>query len=319
MNKNQKEDLLQFPAIINVNVFRGACICNCIHCPVGITPVESRKEKFHYSHMNLQFFQKIVDEVSIENKNTVLRIHSVGEPILWNYLAPGIEYAKSKSIHTWLFTSCVTNNYSLLETICDNLSIIEVSINSTDSEEYRKTKGVDKFQEVKRNIEYMNSYIKNKMFSTRLIVSRVQSIDRNKDEEFIKYWKHSGLVSDAFVRSYHTYNGVLESEESESKKIHNSCLVHWARFNIDVNGEVAVCFNEFFKDNKHPDSLLGNLNSTSIKEIWQSQKMNLIREASEKNDYSLFQNLPCKNCNSCQPLNSSRDTSEKQIHNLIRR
>lgn len=307
----------QFPPIINIEVLRGKCPCLCVHCPLGLIPFEKRKSVFDELTIEFDLFKKIVDETA-DFSHSSLRIHSVGEPLLWTQLANALKYAHSKSVKTWLFTCAITDDTDLLEKICQYTSIIEVSVNSISSEDYQLTKGVNAFELVESNLKKMRYFIQNNALKTRLIVSRVQSQDPEIDKKFVEYWKSSGLVDDAFIRSYHTYNDLLEAKINNSKKSIRSCLVHWARFNISVKGDAVVCFNELFKKDLLKTVVLGNLITTSIQSIWHSVQFNKIRNVNLSGEYGLLgladnDYFPCEKCTSCQPINSPHPTSEKQI------
>jgi MoaA/NifB/PqqE/SkfB family radical SAM enzyme len=308
-----------FPNIINISVLRGQCPCECAHCPVGSTPKDKRTEKFGNGLMDLDTFKKIADEVSKFN-HSVLRIHGVGEPLLWKNLKKALAYAKEKGAKTWLFTSLVTNDRDLIEFIANNCSIVEVSVNSIDKINYRNTKGIDNYGLVVENIKHFSEFIKKNNLKTRLIASRVESLDKQYDNKFAEYWKNSRLVADSFVRSYHNYNNSIKDREKKEKRKPVPCLVHWTRFNIDYNGDAVVCFNELFRGAEADKTLvLGNVNRTSIQEIWHGGRLSLVRKAQLKGDYSLVnftKNLCCVECKYCQPLNTDRTTSEYQIKQL---
>lgn len=312
----REEKLDDLPFIINLEVFRGACPCKCVHCPVGIMQNDERGQVYGIKHMNIELFKKVCNELYSKGIG-VIRIHSVGEPLLWNNLVEAIRYAREKGILTWIFTSLVTDNYKLLEELCNRVSVIEVSINSVEKKDYLNTKGIDAFELVKKNLEYMNHYIRENNLKTRLIVSRVQSDNRLKDEEFIRFWKGTGFVQDAFVRSYHTYNNLLNNIENND--MHKEpCIVHWKRFNISVDGLAVVCFNELFKKEVPDECILGNICNENIYDIWHGKKMKLIRAADINNNYDEINfsgNFPCKNCLNCQGT-KGRVTSEYQITQL---
>lgn len=313
------KEMYLFPSIVNIEVFRGSCPCHCRHCPVGTTPLSKRRERFGNNEIDLRLYENIVNEIA-EYPTSFLRVHGTGEPLLWNNLAKALKLAHDRSVRSWLFTCAVTDNIPLLEEVCRNTSIVEVSVNSISSEDYRATKGFDAFERVVENIKYMHGFIESDRILTRLVASRVESLDKAADEEFVRYWKSSGLVDDAFVRSYHTYNDVLDklSNSGENSK-HVPCLVHWARFNISVEGNAVVCFNELFKQKLNPSLILGCLKDQTIAEIWHGPKLTAIRKAELAGDYSDLSSknvLPCINCYSCQPLFGSGQTSEYQINKL---
>ncbi len=312
------QEMLQFPAIINIEVYRGDCPCRCVHCPIGTTDPAHRNERFGNKNFELMLYNKIAEEIS-EHPESALRIHSAGEPLYWDRLIDALEFTHKKSVTTWIFTCGVTNDIPLLNAICENSSIIEISVNSTSREDYFATKGTDAFDLVVNNITHMNHYITQKSIPTRLIVSRVQSLNTTADNEFIRYWKSTGLVADAFVRTYHTYNNLmpelsLELEGEPLKK--EPCLVHWARFNINIDGYAVVCFNEIFKKRLDSSLILGNVNNQTIAEIWHGPELAAIRKAELTRDYSnlcFSESLPCKHCYSNQPLFRRGQTSEYQI------
>lgn len=309
--------MYEFPNIINVEVYAGDCPCSCVHCPVGTTEPRKRKEVFGNKGIDLELYKKIISEIT-EHSHSTLRVHSAGEPLIWENLVEALEFSRNSNVSSWIFTSAVTGNMSLLEAVCENADIVEVSVNSITSKDYKATKGIDAFAKVAENIEYMHNFIGKNKIPSRLIVSRVQSLDKTADEEFVKYWKSTGLVDDAFVRTYHTYNDIIaELDTGQKQSKHEACLVHWARFSISVDGYAVVCFNELFKPELNPGLILGDINKQTIAEIWHGPKLSSIREAELSGNYSkVFDGIPCKNCYSCQPLNGTGKTSENQIRQL---
>lgn len=306
-----------FPNIVNVEVYRGSCPCRCVHCPIGITPPDQREQTFGTGEIRLSLFGKIAEEISAYS-TPVLRIHSTGEPLLWQNLAGALDILKETGVKSWLFTSAVTTDTSLLAAICEAVSIIEVSVNSISAKDYLSTKGIDAFTPVMENIRYMRGVIGHRK-SRRLIVSRVESDQVDTDNEFIRYWLSSNLVDDAFIRSRHTYNSLLpelaQVPPPAAKK--GPCLVHWARFNIGLDGRAIICFNELFKNDIDPSLVLGDVNKELIAEIWKGAKLTTLRRAELTGDYSelTYEDvLPCKNCTHCQPLfGIERKTSEYQL------
>lgn len=307
-----------FPGIVNLEVYRGDCPCNCCHCPVGRTERRQRYVKFGKAGMDISLYKKIVDEIALYPHATV-RLHSIGEPLLWD----GLEKLASVhpgSVRSWIFTSAVTNDKKLLELLCENIRIIEVSVNSTDPLDYKATKGVDAFDLVSDNIRSMHEFIQKRGLPTRLIVSRVQSRQQVMDEAFVSFWKSTGWVKDAFVRSYHTYNGLLDEQtQTAHPSRHQACLVHWNRFNISREGYAVVCFNELFKDEFDPALVYGDVKRQTLAEVWHGELLESVRRAELSHDYKhipMKDRLPCPTCTTCQPLFGNRQTSEHQVELL---
>lgn len=305
-------EVSRFPAIVNVNVCRGRCPCKCVHCPVGIVPPYKRAQVFGESEMSLECIRSIIDQMAAYRDLTALRIHSVGEPLLWSRLADAVSYAHEKRVTTWIFTSAAIDSPELYNMLIKNADIVEVSVNSTSAEDYGTTKGIDAFSLVERNIRYMSGLKEN----NRLVLSRVQSADKEHDERFVSFWKQSGLADDAFIRSFHNYNSILDAPGTESKSKYQPCLVHFARFNIDTDGMAVVCFNELFKYPRAKAIELGNVLDSPIRDIWSGEKLGRIRSAALSGDFRNREGLYCPECTYCQPLNTGRTTSEFQIGKL---
>ncbi len=187
------EEEYEFPLIINLCVLKGRCPCSCMHCPVGVTPPNERKTKFTSSEMAFSTFTRVVDEAA-DYPHSMIRIHGVGEPLLWRDLVKSLAYAKTKDVKTWIFTSLATGDRQILGYVANLANIIEVSVNSCDREDYRATKGVDSFDLVKENIGFISSIISKHRPAARLIASRVESGNREHDEMFINFWKGSKRV-----------------------------------------------------------------------------------------------------------------------------
>jgi MoaA/NifB/PqqE/SkfB family radical SAM enzyme len=265
-------------------------------------------------------FKKIVQEVA-NFPHSTLRIHGVGEPLLWAELVNALRFTSEQNVRSWLFTSLITQEQKILYELATSCTIIEISINSFDAENYKATKGIDAFAIVERNLKTMREIIRSNNLSTRMIASRVESVDQHYDAEFIMYWKSSNLLDDVFIRSYHDYNAILENTLRHSVQEITPCLVHWNRFNIDRDGAAVICFNELFKGT-HPDEtlVLGNVQNQSISELWHCTKLEQIRNAQLEKNYTrvdFTDVLPCKNCTSCQPIGQQvKPTSEHQINAL---
>ncbi len=310
-------DAIGFPNIVNVEVFRGACPCRCVHCPVGTTEPERREERFGVRGIAPELYDKITREVA-EHSWATVRMHSVGDPILWSDLPAALEVGRRNGVRTWIFTSAVTADRALLAALCDGADVVEVSINSIDRGDFHRTKGIDAFDLVCENLRQL-SELRRRSVRTRLIASRTQSGDDAADQAFVRHWQASGLVDDAFVRSYHTYNGLLPDRTDAPCAAHEPCLVHWARFNINVEGLAVVCFNELFRESLAPEVILGDIRRETIAEVWHGAKLTALRQAELSGDYSGLAwggSLPCRTCTCCQPLSGRRPTSEQQIRQL---
>jgi hypothetical protein len=68
--------------------------------------------------MDPKLFYSIAIEIN-SHKNSLMRIHSVGEPLLWNGLPKALHILRESGINSWLFTCAVTSDRALLSNLCE--------------------------------------------------------------------------------------------------------------------------------------------------------------------------------------------------------
>jgi radical SAM protein with 4Fe4S-binding SPASM domain len=195
-----------------------------------------------------------------------------------------------------LFTTKKTN-----ELEDSGLDILNFSIDALTEETYNKIRVGLNYKSVLKNIEnVLNSNYKN-----CLLVSFVKQRD-NIDElrEFKRYWKKKGISTLAFticnrsggVRDFENFE--LQNQDysilnpfisSIWKKIAKCCITPLAEFIILWNGDVLLCCNDYSKK-----LVLGNVNDSSIKEIWNGKEYQKIRELHFNGEYKKIS--ICSNC-----------------------
>lgn len=294
--------MLQLPLIINLGVFRGACACSCVHCPVGLRVPKERAAQFGRAEISLDLFRRYCSEV--REIETTTRLHAVGEPTLHSHFTILLNTIREYHLQQkfWLFT-CGVFEPSLAAQLIDSLGIIEVSINSTSREDYLRTKGVDRFDSVVRTVTAMRDLAAQRGLQTRIILTRVAS-DDSLDEQFVSYWRSRGF--ECFVRSYHSYSGMLVrltrsapvGEDTPPK-----CLVPWRRLNLDgtiVPDRIlaVVCFNMLFchPNAVDPKAILGDFPRASLIDLWNNASFDRFRRTLQCGE-STF--TSCDACTEC--------------------
>jgi len=276
---------------------------------------EERTQKFGQGFANIETFPRLCEEIiALGTPPPVVRIHGVGEPALWHDLGDSLRICANKGLKTWLFTVGIGNSTAEFINAAQNASIVEFSINAFTRDEFRRTKGMDAylFDQIVENIRQLANVKQKRGMPRRILVSRVESHDKVMDREFVTYWSKSGLVDDAFIRTFHDYGARIPDKFALllDKPETRGCLVPNARMNIDaVLGVVVRCFNELF-DNpvQVRESALASLfGQASLRDIWGGSEMMRWRA----NPFAYPQ---CANCRSCQPPNPN--TSERQLEGL---
>ena len=256
--------------------------------------------------MSDALFKKIVNELIDENLGHVfLEFMCQNEPLLDEDLFQKIRYIKSKG-RTGIITMVVTNGSLFTEEKIhkleeSGLDILNFSVDALSKETYHKIRNGLDFNNVLKNIDN----VINSKYNKSLLVSFVkQRANIHEFKDFKKYWLKKGLPTLSFTinnRSGDVPNFEKFQLQTPKKnirylfKLHafkimtKCCISLLAEFNILWNGDVILCSNDFSKK-----MIMGNINDSSIKEIWNGPKYQTIRDLHSAGE---FKKIPvCSNC-----------------------
>lgn len=281
----------RFPKYFEVETIR-ACNARCNMCPVW-------KLNDRGNVMSDELFSKMVEEM----KNYSDWIERVclsrnGEPLLDKKLPERIKMLKDIGIREISFST----NASLLDEgksislINSGLDDIRFSIDGVTKETFESIRvGLD-FNRVVENclrfIELRDKFGTKPKIHIRMVL---QKANQHEEQEFNDFWKSKLSEKDVVTsKQMHSWGAQLEnyeSDENEEQKYSDTpCISLFGTMIIHYDGKVPLCGCDF--DNK---ILLGDLNQSAIKNIWNSEKLNNIRKqhtVGERNDILL-----CKGCN----------------------
>jgi len=268
-----------------------ACMMNCIMCPR-----KNMKRKIEF--MDLNFFKKIIDQAKW---NDNIWVHYYGDPLLHPYIIPMIEYTSKKGIIPRL----ITNPNLLTEKMCNQLvnsglHTLGISIDGVDDKTYKHIRGPNaNYTRAIKNINLLLQ-IKNKNKSKMKIFLTMVHMKANKYdcEKFKELWNKKGideLVVSPLSILDSSDKTLVEQGDNElfskqfKNKENNYCVEPWIGVTVTVDGKVLVCCNDY--DEKY---ILGDLKENSLEEIWNNDKMKLLRR--QVRDKKLHTNPLCKNC-----------------------
>ena len=296
---NIKRSALPFPSAFCIQTIN-ACNASCIMCPLAQS---AKKTPVVLSD---KLFKKIIREISDEQlKFTYIYLFLQNEPLMDKDIFKRFRLIKKIS-NGKIKTGLVTNGSFFTKEKIKELEKSELdelifSIDALTEETYKKVRQGLNFEDVINNIEN----IINSNYNGYLAVKFVVQIDNIAElEDFKKYWLTKDIpvqITDLRNRS-----GDLTSFDDirlENKKgtffgkvisiilsrMIKGCSTPLTTFNIMSNGDVILCCDDF--SNK---LILGNVNESSIKEIWNSKDYKKIREMLFKGEY---EKIPaCRTC-----------------------
>jgi len=229
--------------------------------------------------MGFDLFQKIIDDAS---EIGVMRIHLYmhGEAMIHPRIIEMISYIKQKRLGISMHTNGTLFDREIID------KILKSGVNSGDyfifsilgySKEVHEgiMKGVN-HDKIIYNVKQFKELRKKKKVNGPIVEVLFYRMaeNQNEEEQFVKYWRRSadhvhpvGKISESFA----TYNRNDERERSFLAR-KKSCKLLWERMAVFWNGDVTICAEDL--DGKH---VIGNLGSSTIKEIWHGEKMKHIK------------------------------------------
>lgn len=265
------DEAIFFPKYFQIETVH-FCNAKCKYCTVHQWD-SSRK------FMDNTLFYKIADEI-IENRDWVesVCLARAGEPLLDKKLVERVRYLKSNGIkHLDISTNvALLDSKKSIDLLEAGLDDIMLSIDSLNEETYYKIKKGINFNAVMKNaITYIE--LRNKINPKSIIRVRavLQPENENEKHEWETFWSNLLSKNDRIYFKYeHSWGNQLENynyTDIDEDTI-NPCVVLWSSFNITANGKVGMCNADY-----EAKMDLGDVNLSTIKDIWQSEKFNSLR------------------------------------------
>jgi radical SAM protein with 4Fe4S-binding SPASM domain len=262
-----------FPLNLNIEL-SGSCNLMCKHC-------FRFSRKTDIGTMDFSLFKKIIDEGANHNLFAINPTW-MGESFLHPEILDMLNYAKSKGIMDIIVnTNATLIDKKMSEKILDDgsIDVIVFSLDSITEENYDLVKYGSNFKLVNKNIlQFIDLKEKKGLKKPKVIV---QMIDQKQTHEevmsFIHYWRTKADI--VRIAIYESPDGKME----DKMRSHNApdvlfpCPKIWQGLAIAWDGIVYPCTG----DNSCRDPL-GNVNEKSIKDLWHSDRLNLIREKHSK-------------------------------------
>jgi sulfatase maturation enzyme AslB (radical SAM superfamily) len=249
--------------------------------------------------MDFDLFVKIIDEIAIHQPYAYIHWYGVGDPLMDPKIFKRLDYAKSKGLTNSLF---FTNGQLLFKK--DNWkNVVEcgaatlgVDLDGFSQESYGQIRQGGEFQIAKDGIVQMYDYIRKHNKSTRIEIAYqvYPGVNEDEIEPFVEWcvkndyeYKLVTLHAWAGMRDDLPVSQIETIDDHHGEQRASPCGMLWRLF-IGWDGRIGLCFQDANFQN-----VLGDLNNTSIKEIWDSAHF----EKRKKHVQGCFDGL-CQSCNS---------------------
>lgn len=272
-------------------------ICNfrCVCCPHS---VESYREKgVKLSTISLESFNKILNDIEQIGVLKTCNLYAFGEPLINPHLPFFIKTIKDRQLAE---KTILSTNASLLtpqkseEILLAGLDYIRISIYGVTQELHEKrTQSTVKLEQIVHNIaEFKNLRDKLKAH-THIAIKMLDFGDTNERVRFFEMFKE--YADECVVEYMYNFVPTLESSKFHGESNNISCnsltICPFPFYTLNINADlsVSVCCIDW-----HQELTVGNLNTQSLKEIWNGEALHNVQLALLRQD---FINIPvCKTC-----------------------
>lgn len=256
-------------------------VCNfrCKFC------FQSYQKDFEGKIMSIELFEQIIKQLGeFEKPINIIHLYGLGEPLINKNVPYFVRRIFEEKVAKEV--SITTNGSLLTQDIIDQLieaglTKITISLNGLKDEDFERIVGHKvEFERVYNQIKYF--YEKKKKCHLHVKINGDDYSDEEK-ERFVELFKdYSDSINIDNVAD--VWSGI-EIATGSNPKMYNESLDN------DYNGEKIVCPQLFYEMTIHPDGSvspccadykyteqsLGNIQTESISEIWNSARWNRIR------------------------------------------
>jgi len=245
--------------------------------------------------MELSLFQKIIDEGKDFLEFAVP--YGVGEPLLNPQIFEMIAYCRSVGVPSGISTNAtiLTEDASkkMIEAGLDYIIFAFDGATRETFETYRK--GAD-FEKVRKNILTFLR-VKREMKSNIFCIVQMVALKENRKEipALIRMWRVDGIDEIRIKKDeVHNEGSAIPGDDTTRPQMKHPCYLLWrGPMYIHYDGTVYPCCYIY------PDHPVGNVKKSSLREIWNSEKMIELREAHILGDLRGYK--ACQNCPAARP------------------
>ncbi len=291
----------RFPKVLSIE-FSSACNAKCIMCPQP--EMDRKKENMSYDTLDL------IIKHCVNQPLKKINLFWMGDSTVDKNMIEKIRLIRKNlpSVKLYLSTNSQLLSHERSKIIIDEhlLDVINFDIDGFTRNTFESVRKRLKFDTVISNVNFFLNYL---IDSRKKIQTRVTIIDmaptKHEVKKFVDHW--TGKVDKVDVNHYNTWLGSQEERnydsayhvdtnherkytESTTQSFDFACAHPWEEMVIGADGRVGLCCLDY-----ELSAEIGDVGSSSIKEIWQGNVMNDYRILHKNLAYDKI--AACKNCN----------------------
>jgi len=265
----------------------GKCNLKCPMCPREFEDYPARDFDF-------DVFKQLVDE--IKDHSELVFPWGLGEPLLNPDIFRMVRYCRDAGLYTVVSTNATLlteeRGRLLIEAGLDNLII---AFDGTTPDVYEKYRKNAKFEKVRSNILNFIE-LKKRLQSEIFVVMQMVRLPENSHQvdDYHRMWAIDGVDEIRIKEDEVVIPGIALEERINHDRRRHPCYQLWqGPVHINYQGDFRPCCHLY---NTEP---IGNVESATVEELWNSEGMEKIRRAHLEGDLTDYPD--CQDCHAPNP------------------
>lgn len=285
--KKGKAKIAAYPVELVLEI-TNKCNLACVMCP-------RVNMKRPVGVMDLGLFKNIIDQVK-DYIELVYISGGLGEPTIHPKLFDMVKYCRDSNVRVGISTNATLLDAEMTRMLLEiRPDTITLCLDGATKETHEKIRVGSKFEKTMANVEYFLREKYAKRAKNPYAIVQMIYMPQNQAETglFMKKWQKYKGVDNIRMKKFLHFQGAEYYPETDSrigKSVCLSCILPWRQLSISWEGKLAICCIDFgYKEE------VGNVNTLSISELWNSATMQRYREllsSGNKNQIELCRNCP---------------------------
>ncbi|WP_022852151.1 radical SAM protein [Limisalsivibrio acetivorans] len=296
----KKDERYSSPMYLNIEITT-KCDLRCPKCQYHGDIQSFCTSPERNSDMDFEMLKYLMDQAAEFEKKPLINLHSGGENVLYYKFREAVLYAEKKGLKIILTTNGISMDKDLADFFLEreNMHAISVSLDAMSPEIYEKMHGIDRYEKVVENLEYILARKKElgKKFPYVGLNCCLNKVNSHIFHDYFEKWKDKvDNITNPIIYYYDDETKLTLPPYTDFPRFDYPCQVPFLALWVDGSGRYFSCH--------HMPSKTPSVMELSLKDFW-ATAMEDLRSYMKGELESDFFDAHCKKCfirnaNNCQ-------------------